>query len=109
MTLEGCVVRFSDTIAYVGRDVQDAIEVGILGDTSLIPEDCREILGTTNDEIINTLILDVIENSQDDDKISYSCEVSDALEMLKKKLIIKISVNVKHSVLRKRRWMRCLM
>jgi dGTPase len=84
MTLEGCVVRFSDTIAYVGRDVQDAIEVGILGNASLIPENCREILGTTNDEIINTLILDVIENSQGDDKISYSHEVSDALDKLKK-------------------------
>jgi dGTPase len=83
MTLEGCVVRFSDTIAYAGRDVQDAIEVGILRE-ELIPSDCREILGTTNGEIINTLILDIIENSQEDDKISYSREVSDALDKFKK-------------------------
>ncbi len=84
MTLEGCVVRFSDTIAYAGRDVQDAIEVGILSDASIIPEECREILGTTNDEIINTLIMDLIENSQEDDEISYSKEVSLSLDKLKK-------------------------
>lgn len=83
MTLEGCVVRFSDTIAYAGRDVQDAIEIGILS-SDLIPDDCKEILGTNNSEIINTLILDLIENSQGDDKISYSREVSDALDKLKK-------------------------
>lgn len=83
MTLEGCIVRFSDTIAYVGRDVQDALEVGILSDVSQIPHDCREVLGTTNDEIINTLIMDLIENSQEDDKISYSQEVSEKLNELK--------------------------
>lgn len=84
MTLEGCVVRFSDTIAYVGRDVQDALELGVLSDVSLIPNECRETLGVTNDAIINTLILDLIENSQEDDKISYSNEVSNALNKLKK-------------------------
>ena len=31
MTLEGCVVKFADTIAYIGRDLQDAREVGLIG------------------------------------------------------------------------------
>ena len=32
MTLEACVVRISDIIAYVGRDRQDAIEAGLLSE-----------------------------------------------------------------------------
>ena len=63
MTLEGCVVKFSDTIAYIGRDIQDAREVGLIGHTTDLPEECRDILGDSNREIINTLIYDLLENS----------------------------------------------
>lgn len=30
MTLEGCVVRISDVISYIGKDIEDAMSVGIL-------------------------------------------------------------------------------
>ena len=79
MTLEGCVVRFSDIIAYLGRDLQDAKEVGIIGDTSEIPDKCKELIGITNEQIVNTLIIDIIENSIGNDYISYSKEIFDAL------------------------------
>ena len=46
MTLEGCVVKFADTISYIGRDMQDAQEVGLINSTADIPEECREVLGT---------------------------------------------------------------
>jgi dGTPase len=85
MTLEGCVVKFADTIAYIGRDLQDAREVGLLDTTTSIPEKCREVLGDTNGEIINTLIYDLLENSDCENQgfISYSHDVEQALIRLR--------------------------
>jgi dGTPase len=85
MTLEGCVVKFSDTIAYIGRDIQDARDIELLDSTTPIPADCREALGDTNREIINTLIYDLLENSDCDDTgyISYSRDVEKALIRLR--------------------------
>ena len=62
MTLEGCVVRISDVIAYIGRDIEDAIRLGIL-EIDSIPEDISNVLGKTNREIVNTITLDIINNS----------------------------------------------
>jgi dGTPase len=85
MTLEGCVVKFADTIAYIGRDLQDAREVGLLDTTTPIPTECREVLGNTNSEIINTLIYDLLEYSDCEDQgyISYSPDVERALVRLR--------------------------
>jgi len=81
MTLEGCLVKFADTIAYIGRDIQDAKEIGLIDDSMPLPEECTAILGTTNREIINTLIYDLLENSDSEEKgyIAYSREVEKAL------------------------------
>ena len=85
MTLEGCVVKFADTISYIGRDMQDAQEVGLIPSPARIPEECREILGTNNREIINTLIYDLLDNSDTEEKgfVSYSPEVEKALILLR--------------------------
>ena len=81
MTLEGCVVKFADTIAYIGRDLQDARDVGLIKDATQIPEKIRDVLGSTNREIINTLIYDLLENSDTEEAgfISYSHDVESAL------------------------------
>jgi dGTPase len=85
MTLEGCVVKFADTIAYIGRDLQDARELGLIRDTTQVPERCRSVLGTTNGEIINTLIHDLLKHSDSGDTgyICYSRDVEDALIALR--------------------------
>lgn len=85
MTLEGCVVKFADTIAYIGRDLQDAREVGLIDRSEQVPELCREVLGKTNREIINTLIYDLLENSdcEEEGYISYSRDVERALIALR--------------------------
>ena len=83
MTLEGCVVRLSDVIGYVGRDIEDAIRLGVF-DKKQIPENITNILGSTNKEIINTIILDIIENSKDRPFIKMSDKVFKALSDLKK-------------------------
>jgi dGTPase len=86
MTLEGCVVKFADTIAYIGRDLQDAREVGLIGEGTQIPEGARVILGEANRDIINTLIYDLLENSDTEDNgfISYSRDVEKALISLRR-------------------------
>jgi dGTPase len=85
MTLEGCVVKFSDTIAYIGRDLQDARDVKLIDETVPLPEICAEVLGASNREIINRLIYDLLENSDSEDKgyISYSRDVELALIALR--------------------------
>jgi dGTPase len=85
MTLEGCVVKFADTISYIGRDMQDAQEVGLIVTPVEIPEECREVLGTNNREIINTLIYDLISNSDTEEEgyVSYSADVEKALILLR--------------------------
>ena len=40
MTLEGCVVRISDIIGYIGRDIEDAINLGLFN-RSDIPKEIR--------------------------------------------------------------------
>jgi len=85
MTLEGCVVKFADTIAYIGRDLQDARELGLVRETTPVPEECRAVLGNTNGEIINTLIHDLLKNSDSEGVgyISYGPRVEKALIALR--------------------------
>lgn len=59
-TLEGCVVRVCDIIAYLGKDRQDAMRAKLLdSDASLR----GGRIGTINAEIINNLEVNIIENS----------------------------------------------
>ena len=82
MTLEGCVVRISDIIAYVGRDIEDGVRLGLIKKSD-IPEEITKVLGTKNGEIINTIIMDIIKNSIDKPYIKLSDDVYKALLDLK--------------------------
>ena len=62
MTLEGAVVRISDVIGYLGKDIEDAYELGILKEES-IPLEIKQELGTHNNSIIDSFVNDVISNS----------------------------------------------
>lgn len=82
MTLEGCVVRISDMVAYLGRDIEDAIRLEVLKPNS-IPKAITDILGNNNKEIVNTIILDIIENSKGLPYIKLSDKVYKAIKELK--------------------------
>lgn len=82
MTLEGCVVRISDIIAYIGRDIEDAIVVGAIKRND-IPYYITRVLGNTNSKIVDTLVKDIIINSQEKQHIELSKEVYEALMELK--------------------------
>ena len=58
-TLEGCVMRICDIIAYLGKDRQDAIRLGLVAKEAF----SGGAIGVTNGEIINNLIVNLIENS----------------------------------------------
>ena len=83
MTLEGCVTRISDIIGYIGRDIEDAIQMNIFSREEL-PESIISILGSNNKDIVNELILDIIKNSYGKSYISISPRVYNALVDLKK-------------------------
>ncbi len=59
-TLEGCIMRISDIIAYLGKDRQDAIKIGLIPDDSSFTAGS---LGSTNAQIIHNMTVSIIENS----------------------------------------------
>ena len=78
-TYEGVVVRFSDTIAYLGRDFEDASRLGIVNSDDL-PEIVKNRLGTTNSKIITALVNDLIQGADEDNGIGFSDYVFEAVE-----------------------------
>lgn len=83
MTLEGCVVRISDIIGYIGRDIEDAIHLGLFQREDL-PKNITEVLGNNNKDIINNLVTDIVTESMDKPYIKMSDKVYHALFELKK-------------------------
>lgn len=81
MTLEGCVVRISDLIAYIGKDIEDAIRIGVINHKD-IPETIKNVLGETNSDIVDTIINDVINNSFDKNYIKLSSKIYSAFTEL---------------------------
>ena len=81
-TLEGQIVRFSDKIAYIHHDMDDAQRAGILTEDD-IPVTLRILLGYTTRERLNTFVHDIIENSLGRDHIEMSGEIFEALMNLR--------------------------
>lgn len=77
-TLEGCVVRISDLIAYIGKDRQDAARTS-LGSHSF----SDGAIGVFNAEMINNLSVSVIENSYGKPYIALGDDAFDALKEAK--------------------------
>jgi len=83
MTLEGCVVRISDLIAYLGRDIDDAIRMSLVKRED-IPKYIVETLGDNTRDIVNSCILDIIKNSYDKNYLLLSDDVYEAIKELMK-------------------------
>ena len=58
-TLEGEIVKLSDSIAYLNHDIQDAIRAGLIEETELPPVTAR-VLGHDHATRINTLVTDCV-------------------------------------------------
>ena len=74
------MVRWSDKIAYLGRDLEDALMLGLLQKRQ-VPKVVRERLGVTNRSVINALITDLLEHSTDQ-VLSVSAQIHRALNFL---------------------------
>ena len=82
MTLEGCVVRMADTISYIGRDIEDAIRLGLIQRKD-IPDACGAVLGDSNGTIVYNLVEDLVANSLECPSLNFSARVGNALQQLK--------------------------
>lgn len=91
-TMEGQIVRYSDRIAYVNHDIDDAIRAGILSERE-IPGDVQRILGDSHSQRINTLVCDMILSSQNTGTISLSQPVQKALNDLRSFMFEKVYRN----------------
>ncbi len=80
-TLEGCVMRVSDIIAYLGKDRQDAKKVGVLSGEE---EFSLGEIGNTNAEIINNMIVNIVENSYGKDFLCMEPAYYEAFSQAKK-------------------------
>jgi dGTPase len=88
-TLEGQVARFADRIAYVNHDVDDAIRAGLL-DPGEIPQAATAVLGSSHGERIDTLVTDLVRQSEAKSEIRLSQPVFDALHELREFLFQRV-------------------
>jgi dGTPase len=83
-TLEGQVVRFSDVIAYVNHDLDDAMRAGVI-DSDQLPPGILKILGTTHSDRLTHFVVDIVRetNLEDDLSIAMGEKTAAALEELR--------------------------
>lgn len=85
-TWEGCVVKVSDKISYIGRDIEDAITLGLL-DEHL--DELYDLLNFSSNKkinntvIINDLVYDLCENSSPENGICFSNQTLQLLDKIK--------------------------
>lgn len=94
MTTEGCVVRVADTVAYVGRDFEDAIRIGLIKRSDL-PADIAETMGNTNGTMVYRLVEDLALNSLGTGGVCFSPDMGRALADLKRFNLERIYLNPK--------------
>lgn len=82
-TLEGKIVRFSDKIAYINHDIDDAIRAHIMVKED-IPKELRKTLGDTTKERLDRLIHNIIIHSMERDDICMSKEIEEAMRELRR-------------------------
>ena len=81
-TLEGRIVRFSDKIAYINHDIEDAIRANLLREEEL-PPFAVSVFGRDTSERINTAVLDIATESADKPYVRMSDEKKQALDELR--------------------------
>lgn len=85
-TWEACVVKIADKIAYLGRDIEDAIKLGILDNHlgelyKILDLDNKQVINNT--VIINKLVQDLCENSSIENGLCFSEETFDLINKIK--------------------------
>lgn len=87
-TWEGCVIKISDKISYIGRDIEDALTLKLLDSDKI--QELKAILGMNpndalnNTKIINDLVVDICQNSTPEKGICFSSEKLRLIDNIKK-------------------------
>ena len=81
-TLEGKIVRFSDKIAYIHHDMDDAIRGGILTEAD-VPKEIGDVIGYTTGERLDHFIHDIVTTSANTGDIKMSPPVEEAMRKLR--------------------------
>lgn len=89
-TLEGRIVKLADKIAYINHDIDDAVRAGVMCEED-IPLEIRKALGFTKSTRINTMVLNVVENSVDD--IVFSKDIQEPFNELHAFMFDKVYTN----------------
>ena len=82
-TLEGRIVRLVDRIAYINHDIDDSVRAGVLAPDEL-PREEIAVLRPTGSKRIDTLVVDLVENSAQAGDIAQSERVGGAMLRLRK-------------------------
>ncbi len=95
-TPEGKIVRFSDRIAYINHDIDDAVSAGVITEKD-IPQNIRQVLGFSKSQRIDTLVKSVVSNTENAE-IKMDERTAEAYEALHKFLFDTVYCNsiVKH-------------
>ena len=89
LTLEGECVARADRIAYLNHDLDDALRAGVLKPFE-IPADLLKTLGQTHSERINTMILDLVRNSENQPHLSMSPTIESAMDALREFMFLRV-------------------
>ena len=91
-TLEGKIVRYSDKIAYIHHDMDDAIRGGILEESD-VPKDITEVIGRTCNERLDCFIHDIVMNSRGKNDICMSPVVEKAMKDMRSFMFDRVYTN----------------
>ena len=82
-TLEGKIVRLSDKIAYIHHDMDDAVRAGILKESD-VPEEIREVIGSTSGSRLDHFIHDIVTASMGQNDVRMSAPVAEAMSKMRR-------------------------
>ncbi len=88
-TIEGEIVRISDSIAYINHDIDDALRSGLIN-ISDFPSSCLKILGNSHSKRISSMVYDIIENSNNKPHLNMSRSILAETEKLRGFLYAKV-------------------
>ena len=91
-TLEGKIVRFSDKIAYIHHDMDDAVRGGILKESD-VPKEIQEVLGSSTGERLDHFIHDIVTSSMGKNDIVMSDRVADAMKKIRQFMFERVYQN----------------
>lgn len=81
-TQEARIVRICDRVAYINHDIDDAVRAGLITDADL-PREAVDLLGVSGSERIDTLVHDMVDESDRRGDVAQSTPVREAMEQLR--------------------------